>query len=80
MRRYPKFLKVLPSFSGLTPVDFISLGLGLLVSSLLALAPLTGLILMLGLIGVSKLIRQHFDVVGFFLPRQKRIIIPRRQL
>jgi len=79
MRRYPKFLKVLPSFSGLTPVDFIALGLGLMVSSLFALAPLVGLLLMLGLIGISKLVRQHFDVVGFFLPRQRTITIQRRR-
>ena len=76
MRKYPKFLKTMPSFFGLGPVDLLFLGLGLFISLIFDLSPLTALLVSAVLMISCKVIRTYCDVVGFLLPHTKRIEIP----
>lgn len=75
MRTFPKFLKAMPTFYGLVPVDLIGLAVGLCVSMIFELSPLLALILSGGLIGCSKWIRSRFDFVGFLVPSKKQITL-----
>lgn len=75
MRKYPKFLKTMPSFFGLGPMDLLFLGLGLFVSLIFDLSPMWALLVSGVLMISSKIIRTYCDVVGFLLPYTKRIEI-----
>lgn len=75
MRTYPKFLKSMPTFLGLSPVDLIGLGLGLFMSLILGLTPITSFVVAMSLMTVSKMVRTYFDVVGFLLPQSKRLTL-----
>ncbi len=73
MRRYPKFLKTMPSFYGLVPADLLGLGCGLFLSMVLNLTPIVALILSAVLMGSLKLIRHYFDLVGFLMPTKREL-------
>jgi len=79
MKTYPKFLKAMPSFFGLGPVDLLGLGIGLFISLLLNLSPIFALVSSAILMGASKLFRTYFDVVGLLLPKKKTIILTERR-
>lgn len=73
MRRYPKFLKTMPSFYGLVPADLMGLGIGLFISMVLNLAPILALALSAGLMGGLKFVRHYFDLVGFLMPSKSEL-------
>jgi hypothetical protein len=75
MRRYPKFMKALPEFYGLSFVDLGFLMAGLYLSMMLNLNPLFSIVLCsLGVI-ISKIVRKYFDFTGWLLPRKKEVFI-----
>jgi len=73
MRKFPKFLKVMPTFYGLVPLDLVGLGIGLFISMLLGLSSIAALVVSGVIMGSLKIVRRYFDVVGFLLPRKKEI-------
>ncbi len=77
MRKYPKFLKTLPSFYGLAPADLLGLGIGLFISMVFDLEPIVALVLSGLLMGAFKIVRQYFDVVGFLLPSRRELFLRR---
>ena len=75
MKRYPKFLKVLPEFYGLNFIDIGLVMAGLYGGLILKFSPLVTIALVGVFIGASKTIRKYVDVVGFLLPRKPRVQI-----
>ncbi|MBY0515346.1 MAG: hypothetical protein K2P81_00455 [Bacteriovoracaceae bacterium] len=75
MKRYPKFLKVLPEFYGLNFIDIGLVMVGLYGGLILKFPPLVTILFVGVLIGASKTIRKYVDVVGFLSPRKVRVEI-----
>jgi hypothetical protein len=77
MKEYPKFLKSMPSFLGFNPRDFILIGVALVVALLFKLPPFYPLLLAVLFSFGWKFMAKRIDLVGFFLPRSRRITIRR---
>jgi hypothetical protein len=75
MKNYPKFLKNMPEFYGLSFVDLGALMLMLYLSMMMKLSPLYSLLSCLIGISVSKIIKQKIDFVGWSLPRKKMVMV-----
>jgi len=73
MKRYPKFLKTLPEFYGLSFYEIAALVVGLYIGMLLKLSSVYTLIVILACIGTLKAFRKTFDLKGFLLPSKKEI-------
>jgi hypothetical protein len=73
MKRYPKFLKTLPEFYGLSFYEIGALVVGLYIAMLFELSPLYTLIVSLLSIATLKVVKKNFDFKTFFLPTKKEL-------
>lgn len=73
MKRFPKFLKSMPSFYGLSFYEIGALVAGLYIAMIFRLDPISALLGCLVSIGIMKYIRLNFDLFGFLSPKFKRI-------
>jgi hypothetical protein len=73
VKRFPKFLKSIPSFYGLSFYEIGALVAGLYIAMILELNPVFALTLCLFSIGAMKFLRQNFDFKGFIAPKYKEI-------
>lgn len=73
MRRYPQFLKVNPSFNGLTFIDIGAFVGSLYLGQFLRLPSVAGVFLALGSIALSKYLSKNIDLVGLLRPRKSVI-------
>lgn len=71
MKRYPKFLKTLPEFYGLSFYEIGALIVGLYIAMILKHSPLYTLLTSAICIGVLKVIKRNFDLKAYFLPTRK---------
>lgn len=73
MKKFPKFLKALPEFYGLSFYEIGALVLALYLAMIFRLSSMPTLICCLTCIGAMKFLKKNFDFVGFFLPYCKKI-------
>lgn len=73
MKRFPRFLKTMPSIYGLSLFEIIGLVVGLYLAMIFRLSSLVTILVSLGLIGIVKVLKRNFDLVGFLLPQVKQI-------
>ncbi len=73
MKRFPKFLKTLPEFYGLSFYEIGALIVGLYIAMILKLSPLYTLMTSAICICLLKLIKRNFDLKAYFLPKRKNL-------
>lgn len=73
MDKYPRFLKAMPEFYGLSFIDLGFLMFGLYLGMIFSLDSIVTIITCLALIGSSVLIRKYIDLTALILPRKKEI-------
>ena len=73
MKRFPRFLKTMPSIYGLSLFEIIGLVVGLYLAMIFRLSSLVTILVSLGLISIIKFLKRNFDLVGFLLPQVKQI-------
>jgi len=73
MKRYPKFLKTLPEFYGLSFYEIGALVVGLYIAMLFKMSPLFTLLVSLLCIGTLKVIKKNCDFKAFFLSKTKEL-------
>lgn len=78
MRRYPQFLKVNPSFNGLTFIDIGAFIGSLYLGQFLRLPSMVGVFLALGSIALSKYLTKNVDIVG--LLRTRKTVISLKEI
>lgn len=75
MRRYPRFLKTMPEFLGISFPEVGIILLSLWVCLILNIGPHFALIFSIGGILLFKVIKKNFDFIGFMVPRKKSIYL-----
>lgn len=78
MRRYPKFLRSSPSFMGLDFFDLGIIGFMLILAVIVNWSAPVTLILSFVLIIITKYLRQKVDLIGLVVPKDRDLILSRR--
>lgn len=73
MKKYPKFLNILPEVYGLSFYELAALMISLYIALILSFSPLVTIITALLLIILTRFIRKHFDLVGFLSKKEKSL-------
>lgn len=75
MKKFPKFLKAMPTFWGLGFSELGSVMAILYMAMIFNLGPLTTFILALVMVILTKVVNKYFDLTGWFLPRKREVFI-----
>lgn len=73
MKKYPRFLKSMPEFYGLSFVDLGFLMFGLYIGMIFSLNSIVTVLTCASLIGISIFLRKYIDLTALILPRKKEI-------
>jgi hypothetical protein len=75
MKKYPKFLNILPEFYGLGFYEIAALVIGLHIALIFNLSSIFTIVCCFTLIITTRFVRKSFDFVGFFSRNDKDIYL-----